>query len=401
MKRWTILIAAFIFVSSALTGVNETVIFDFSEADGGLPTAGVISDSSGNLYGTTEAGGDGVGTVFELSHANGSWAQTVIYSFNFEGGGYFPIGGLVLDAAGDLYGTTTAGGANSGGVVFELSPANGGWTENDIYSFTDDSGYDPQAALIFDKSGNLYGSSQQGGAFGYGTVFELSPSNGSWTETTLHSFDSADGDGLEPDCALVFDGSGNLYGTTSFGGKYDLGIAFELSYSHGIWNETIIHSFAYSDGASPFAGMIFDAKGNLYGTTISGGKAGDGTVFELTSSNGGWTESTLYNFCSVSDCTDGTTPYAGLIFDPQGNLYGTTNGGGTLDNGVVFRLKHSGTGWMESAYRFPGNQLDGGGPYYAGVTLVQGALYGTAVQGGGNTKLCIPNGCGVVYSIAP
>src|ERR1019366_9536867 len=209
-------------------------------------------------------------------------------------------------------------------------------------------GANPQAGLIVDAAGNLYGTTVGGGTYGYGTVFELTPNgSGGWTEKVLYSFCSQAycPDGSEPYAGLIFDAVGNLYGTTLDGGtNWFGGTVFELTPAGGgSWTETVLHSFNKNgtDGANPYAGLIFDAVGNLYGTTEEGGTYGYGTVFELTPAAGGvWTEKVLHNF--NNNGTDGGTPYAGLIFDAARNLYGTTAGGGTYYSGTVFRVNANG-----------------------------------------------------------
>jgi len=336
-------------------GWTETVLhnFDYNHKDGTLPEPSLIFDRSGNLYGTTDLGGKyEYGTAFELSpKAGGGWAETVLHSFNHNGkDGTYPYAGLIVDANGNLYGTTWEGGKSSPecktgcGTVFELSPkTRGGWTETILHSFNDKDGVLPEASLIFDASGNLYGTTFLGGKDGAGTVFELSPkTGGDWTETILHIFGEGS-DGVYPVTSLIFDASGNLYSTTFLGGNYGYGTVFELSpKTGGGWTETILHNFnnGGNGGYIPFAALILDASGNLYGATSAGGKYGSngagGTVFELSpKTGGGWTETVLHSF---GNGTDGNSPASALIFDSSGNLYGTTSGGGEYGNGTVFEV---------------------------------------------------------------
>jgi uncharacterized repeat protein (TIGR02543 family) len=319
---------------------GETELYDFlgGTADGQNPQAGLIFDSSGNLYGTTSLGGmHDDGTVFQLS-PNG--VETVLYSFSGVDG-QDPQAGLIFDASGKLYGTTASGGANGHGTAFELSPnPAGGWTESVLYNFGNGSadGMNPYAALVFDNSGNLYGTTVGGGTNGGGTVFELSPNpSGGWTESVLYNFGSGT-DGKNPLAELVFDNSGNLYGTTSKGGANNNGgTAFELSPNGGgIWTETFYSFGSGTDGASPQAGLVFDNSGNLYGTTASGGAYGGGTVFELSLSNGRCCrEGPVYSFGNGP--SDAANPYAKLVFDNSGNLYGTTSYGGSYSGGTAFK----------------------------------------------------------------
>ena len=277
--------------------------------------------------------------------AGGAWTEKVLHNFNHNGtDGYWPIASPILDAAGNLYGTTFQGGAYDLGTVFELTPTGGGWTETVLHTF---SGYtdggSPWAGLVFDTAGNLYGTTPYGGDYYAGTVFELTPTaGGGWTKQVLHSFSPDCTDGYEPYAGLIFDTAGNLYGTTSAGGTYSCngsqgGTVFELTPTEGGgWTETVLHSFNSNgtDGIIPYASLVFDTAGNLYGTTVSGGTYNYGTVFKLSPGEGGWTETVLHTF----NGTDGAAPYAGLIRDAAGNLYGTTFLGGAYGGGTVFEL---------------------------------------------------------------
>ena len=409
-------------------GWTEKVLYSFNNngTDGTNPEAGLIFDTAGNLYGTTYQGGTySIGTVFELTPtAGGGWTEKVLYSFNNNGtDGTNPEAGVILDAGGDLYGTTYSGGTYNNGTVFELTPtAGGGWTEQVLHHFnlngTD--GANPEAGLIFDAAGNLYGTTDGGGAYGGfyggdGTVFELTPTaGGGWTEEVLHNFGNST-DGINTHAGLIFDTAGNLYGTTDEGGAYGnsdnaygasgYGTVFELTpTAGGGWTEEVVHSFNFNgtDGASPHAGLIFDAAGNLYGTTTVSGTYSVGTVFELTpTAGGGWTEKVLYNFNSPLASArragaDGAFPYASLIFDVAGNLYGTTNQGGTQDTefggvGTVFELtRAAGGGWTERVlHNFDLNGTDGANPEAGLIFDAAGNLYGTT--GGGGTYRALRN----------
>jgi uncharacterized repeat protein (TIGR03803 family) len=301
--------------------------------------AGVIMDASGNLYGTTFAGGaHGVGTVYELVPRGGRWTEKVLHSFSDNGkDGYQPYAGLTSDMSGNLYGTTYFGGTHGYGTVFELSPKTGGWTETILYSFNGDKkdGYDVYSDVIFDKYGNLYGTTYGGGAYGYGTVYELSrKAAGGWTEKVLHSFNDNGSDGYDPYAGLIIDTSGNLYGTTLGGAATQNGggTVYELSPKKGGgWTEKVLNSFVDTDGLAPYGGLIFDSAGNLYGTTTYGGENDGGTVFKLTRASG-WMKQVLYAL------DDYVGPYGSLIFDSEGNLYGTTYQSWTYVNGTVFEI---------------------------------------------------------------
>ena len=311
----------------------EKVLHSFGNpgGDGQYPVAGLTLDTKGNLYGTTSGGGSGrydlgVGTVFEVTAAG---AEKVLYSFGSQpgdGDGSTPQGGLILDSKGNLYGTTLRGGAYGGGTVFEVTAAG---AEKVLYSFYSQpgDGFGPYAGLALDINGNLYGTTFYGGAYGSGTVFEVTAAG---TEKVLYSFGSSAGDGNTPSASVIFDTKGDLYGTTRYGGAYKGGTVFELTAAGA---EKVLHSFGSQagDGNTPVAALILDRKGNLYGTTWQGGAYNQGTVFELTAAG---EEKVLYSFGSQSG--DGLVPGAGLTFDKMGNLYGTTYYGGAYGNGTVF-----------------------------------------------------------------
>jgi uncharacterized repeat protein (TIGR03803 family) len=335
-------------------GWTEKVLHSFSGGEsraGYAPSGGLIFDAAGNIYGTTIWGGNGedppcdsgCGTVFELlPTADGAWSEKVLHSFGNGADGAYPQAGLIIDSAGNLYGTVPWGGANGGGVVFSLTPrVGGGWAETVLHNFgatgTDSS--HPAGNLTFDASGNLYGASLEGGSYNYGAVFELMPEGiGHWKEKTLHSFEYDGMDGVNPNGSLIFDASGNLYGTTGGGGAYNCGTAFELApQNDGSWTEQVLHSFndIKTDGYTPLGGLVLDASGNLYGTTVGGAYSG-GTVYELTPEGDGvWTERILYEFGSGSR---GLMPWTGLIFDATGNLYSTTTSGGPAGRGTAFEV---------------------------------------------------------------
>jgi uncharacterized repeat protein (TIGR03803 family) len=328
-------------------GRIEQVLFNFHSPYGDGPLAGLIFDPVGNLYGTTEGNSDSnLGAVFELTPTGGGgWTEQVLHNFN--GDGYDPEAGLVMDNAGNLYGTT--GGGNQDypyGTVFELSPTVGGeWTVKVLHSFNGADGDDPWfGSLILDGAGNLYGTTLRGGTYGAGVVFELMPTmDGNWTETVLHSFSQDGTDGCLPWGGVILDATGSLYGTTWVCGSNNAGVVFKLTPTgDGSWTETLLHTFGGgTDGANPEAALIFDSAGNLYGTTSAGGNYGYGygTVFELVpNSSGGWTEQILYNF---RNSPDGNAPDTPLVLDGAGNIYGATGGGGTYGYGTAFELTHA------------------------------------------------------------
>ncbi len=315
---------------------NETVLHSFTGPPDGIePWAGLLMDAAGNLYGTTLIGGSAsgfpYGTVFKLDLVGN---ETVLHNFpNSPGDGKFPEAALAMDPAGNLYGTTFFGGASNSGTLFKLDTSDNETVLHNFPSAPGDGSY-PIAALIRDAAGNRYGTTYAGGSLactalpgfaGCGTVFRLDASG---NETVLYSF-AGGNDGAGPEAPLIMDTAGNLYGTSALGGSFGKGIVFKLDPSG---HETVVHTFTGSDGANPFAGLIMDAAGNLYGTTTAGGPFGRGTVFKLDPSGN---VTVLHAFTGGSD---GSDSHAALIMDAAGNLYGTTDGGGTSGFGTVFKL---------------------------------------------------------------
>ena len=315
------------------TGV-ETVLHSFAGGtDGAMPQGMLIRDKAGNLYGTTTAGGAaGLGTVFKILGKK----ETVLYSFAGGQDGATPQAGLAPDAAGNLYGTTVAGGTHGNGTVFRLAPPaiqGGSWTETVLYSFgASPDGAAPVAGVTVDTAGNLYGTTSANGAYGYGTVFQLTPGTG-WTETTLHSFKNGS-DGSVPYAGLISDKSGNLYGAATQGGTAGGGTIFELSSSNGAWTFNVIYSVPGSGISGSFRDLMIDASGVIYGTTHCDGNHSAGTVYKLTPSNGAWTYQLLYTFTGGAD---GLYSFSNLVL-VQGNLYGTTANGDAHSLGGVFRI---------------------------------------------------------------
>jgi uncharacterized repeat protein (TIGR03803 family) len=292
--------------------------------------------------GGTGCGGGGCGTVFRLTvpatackTAVCAWSETVLYRFQGGSDGSGPAySDLIFDQAGDILGTTRAGGLADGGTVYELIPSGGGWLENVIYRFGGSpDGSNPNSGVILDDAGNLYGTTYFGGTDGVGTVYQLTPSGSGWTEKVLHSFPGSGEDGVVPACGLIFDRSGNLIGATAAAGSGGGGTVFQLTPSGGSWTFSLLNNF--SAGTGPYASLIMDAAGSLFGTTFTVGADGFGSVFKLTSSGGGWTYSDLYDFTGGND---GANPQSTPLFDADGNLFGTTRAGGAYGQGVVFQI---------------------------------------------------------------
>jgi uncharacterized repeat protein (TIGR03803 family) len=422
-----VVVALLILAPNAWAQSNYKRLHKFTGGkDGGRLDAPLIFDAAGNLYGTTAIGGGHhtAGTVFKMApNADGSWTKTILYIFTCRRHNCpaaAPLAGLIFDAAGNLYGTTSWGGPNGvpgGGTAFKLTHnPDDTWSASVLYSFCTVTncrdGSNLSAGLIFDQSGNLYGTTYSGAHKNHGIVFQLTPhSNGTWTEKVLHRF-MGGADGARPYAGLIFDQEGNLYGATEAGGNSSCyneggcGVVFKLTpNSNGTWTEDVLYRFTGKDGASPRAGLIFDQGGSLYGTTQTGGNLSDcngggcGVAFRLTpNSNGTWTESVLHRFTGGKD---GSAPYAGLTLDQTGNLFGTTYAGGILSDcspygcGVVFKLTpNANGGWSEVVlHRFNGVK-DGASPYANLIFGANGNLYGTT--DGGNSGLR-----GSVFEITP
>jgi uncharacterized repeat protein (TIGR03803 family) len=457
-------VAALMLAVSGLAQDSETVLHTFTGGDGVDGGNHLVADSAGNFYGTTFGGGSnstecevytgfpGCGVVFELSPTkHGPWKEKVLHVFTGGKDGGVPTGGVILDSAGNLYGTTLFGGnqrpqncqavsifAAGCGVVFKLTPtAHGPWAETVLYAFTGGAdGSEPWGNPFLDSNGNLYGMTNIGGAdsscgpppYGCGVVFKLTPAaEGPWTESVLYTF-SGGADGAFPyGDGVTFDSQGNLYGVTYYGGDTSVscfgtpgcGVVFQLApSSSGPWTETVLHAFTDgTDGAIPLSAVILDSAGNVYGTTIDGGDTtgsnclggsgippGCGVVFELT--QGTWEETVLYTFTGGSD---GASPLTPVIFDSSGNLYGVTTNGGdfrgpTCHNGgcgVVFKLTPAGQGpWTESVLHAFTGAADGRTPQSNLLFDSAGNIYGMTDYGG-DTSCNSPFGCGVVFELTP
>ncbi len=326
-----------------------SILHTFSAEDGRYPMAGVILDAEGNLYGTTYQGGRfGAGTVFKLAPSGSGqtvWTETILHDFSNGADGGGPLAGVLMDAVGNIYGTTVAGG--TGGLVFKLTPPRTGqasWTESVIHYFGGKSeGEYPHSGLTFDSSGNLYGTTSGETKFGNDTVFRLTPPtvySHRWTEEILHFFRAAR-DGAGPESDLVFDQTGHLYGTTHSGGRGGSGTVFELASpaaGKGVWTETILSTFYGKQGGGGPNGVALDLNGDVYGTTEGfGTTASGGTAFVITPPATGstaWKRTNLHIF----DGKNGYNPFGTLLRDSKGNLYGTTEGGGAYGHGAVFQI---------------------------------------------------------------
>jgi uncharacterized repeat protein (TIGR03803 family) len=396
-------------VNLAWAAPKETSLYDFNGGnnDGALPVGGLVADPAGNLYGTTGEGGSytdcspfgqSCGVVFELTPNGGGWTESILYTFTGGSDGGEPLAGLVIDNQGRLYGTTAIGGTFGNGTVFMLSFASGSWAESVLYSFRGGSdGAYPQAAVSL-RDGSIYGTTYAGGGnyclgapSGCGTIFELQPGKNGWTETVLYRFTNST-DGAFPYASLIFDPAGNLYGATTQGGylsgdcaPYGCGNVFQLAHGHTGWTLNSLHAFTYdTDGSAPIAGLLAGPNNTLYGAASGGGAGFAGTIFQLAYAKGAWTFSLLYTFSGP----DGSSPEGTLIAKGK-YLFGTTYAGGIGSGcffgapcGTVFVLQATQGGWKENVlHSFTNNGTDGTYPD-DGLILLNGGLYGTTNAGG-------------------
>jgi hypothetical protein len=421
---FVLLVAAGMSVSASLAQSGEEKVLTKLTSPNAY--GGLIWDSQGNLYGTTEGSQGAHGTVFQLRPLkNGKWAFRLLYKFSGGTDGAYPKPGLVFDSAGNLYGTTEVGGTNycnwavprTCGTVFELSPTpQGYWTEKIVYSFPGGGGAAiPSTGLVADGAGNLYGGTALGGIHPFdGAVFRLVPqADGTWVEEQLYAFDSDITAGMSPSSQLTLDGAGNVYGTTAYGGSgiycadtvNSCGTAFQLSpATSGPWTYTLVHAFcslkSCRDGGYP-VGMISDARGNLFGAANTGAVAATngGTAFEfLHAAKSRWNFRLLHTFCSLSACADGSRPIAAPTRDSAGNLYGPTGAGGTASAGTIYELSPGpkATWNFKTLHDFcaDGCPPDGWDPLGTLTLDNAGNVYGTTFAGGGNVG-------GIVFELIP
>ncbi len=401
------------------------VIHNFTGlGDGSEPNYGITLDSAGNVYGTTFSGDALTGTVYKLALRGSNWVLSPLYLFTYQGsGGSIPYATVVIGRDGSLYGTTAYGGdlqacpngSSSGcGTVFNLKPLPSippnpitPWNETVLHTFVKTDGANAYGGdLIFDVAGNIYGTTYNGGTGacfgGCGVVYKMTPSGGTWTQTVLYNFQPGT-DASHPWAGVIFDQSGNLWGTTVAGGTFGKGTIYQLIPSGGgSWTENIVYNFTGgADGDSPYAGLAFDPSGNVYGATVGGGTDSGGTVYKLTPSGGSWILTTLKSFSGTSGQL-ARGPFGRMLLDAAGNIYGATFTGQPYGFGSAFKLAPDGSGGYTytSLHDFTGG-LDGGHPRSYLVMDKNGKLYGaTAVGGSGNPTNCV-GACGVVYQIVP
>jgi uncharacterized repeat protein (TIGR03803 family) len=391
---------------TSMLGQTQKTLYSFTGgADGAYPS-GLVADIHFHLYGVTNAGGNtecnsslstGCGTVFQLTANSSGWSETVLHVFSQATDGGNPGAPAILDASGNLYGSTQYYGPYSFGALWQLTPTSGTWKENVLHSFTGGRDGFYNSGLTFDAKGHLFGAMFAGGASSDGLIFQLVPTTGGkWNDNILYNFAGGSTDGNAPSAAVTLDLHGDMYGTTYEGGPHLSGTVFEAKRTLTGWTETPIYFFPglpfgkSPNGTNPTSSVIFDRSGNLYGTTYYGGSAGVGTVYKLSpAGNGTWKQTVLYTFL---DGADGGHP-GGLLMDAAGNLYGATSGHNTL--GSVYKLSPSTGGkWTFTVlYDFQGG-LDGATPGGPLVMDSGGNIFGTAEFGGAN-------GLGVVYEITP
>jgi uncharacterized repeat protein (TIGR03803 family) len=388
-------------VGTRAAAQTEEILHNFDgpfEAGGIYPNGGLIMDSAGNLYGTTANDSDdctdsGCGTVFELVlGTDGDYTEKVLHTFSGSGkNAWGPEAGVVMDASGNLYGTTVFGGSSGSGAAFKLTLIDGVWKESVIHNFAayESDGEQPVESVALDSAGSVFGATENGGSDHAGTIFEISPNgSGGYTEKTIHSFKNTDG--AHPTGNVIIDSAGNLYTLTGIGGTIGEGTLIELSpTTSGSWTEAVLYDFSGSPG--PY--LTADASGNFYGVA-GGGNTDESFVWKLSPATGGaYTEQVLYNICTETGCPIGYGPI-GVVLDAAGNIYGTNYGGGAYTYGTAFELSPSvGGGYTATLLHSFGNGTDGAQPN--GTLLYSGGvLYGATTYGG-------KHGGGTIFQVTP
>lgn len=397
--RFAVVTLAVTFATAVWAAPTTKLVYSFGgNSDGEYTDTELVMDHAGNLYGTSVQGGiNGGGTVFQVTPDG---VHTVLYAFTGGIDGGEPYKGVTLDPQGNLYGTAVTGGGGSCeggcGVIFELLNSNGSWIFHVIHTFS--GGFDgsgPGSPLAFDSSGNLYGTTPTGGGRGVGVVYCMSPNtNGAWSFQVIHTFTGGfDGSGGSAS-ALLIDKTGNLYGTCTVGGVNGLGTVYRMFFSNDHWHFQTLYAFRGSpDGALPYGGLVLDKAGNLYGTTYYAGANDLGTVYRLSHVKGQWIETVLHSFKGGAT---GDSPISSLVAGKDGSLYGTTSDGGAASCGcgVIYKMTHTSAGWSQSVvYRFPGTPSPGFA-YNGMIRDPEGNFYGATVHGGAGND-------GAIYKFTP
>jgi uncharacterized repeat protein (TIGR03803 family) len=388
--------AVFVLSLATATAATTEVIFSCEEDEGEYADTDLETDNTGNIYGTTVLGGEfGGGTVFQLSRTPNGWVHTVLYSFTGGADGGEPYKGVTLDSEGNLYGTAVTGGSGSCeggcGVAYKLTKSGGTWTQTIIHPFTGgNDGSGPGARLTVDQSGNVYGMAPTGGAYGLGTIYKIHQEpNGPWSFKVIHAF-TGGADGGSGSAGRMILRNGRLYGAATTGGTYGSGIVFEITPRGARWDFRTLYSFrGQPDGSFPYGALLFNSSGNIYGTTYYGGANNIGAVYELSPRlTGEWNENVLYSFQAGSD---GNSPISNLVFGGPGNLnlYGTTSEGG-LGSGTIFKLSPIGGGqWTETVVHLFQGPPDGAFAYNGLVVDRLRNYYGATVHGGDDDDGCV------------
>jgi uncharacterized repeat protein (TIGR03803 family) len=391
-------------VGQAGAANTTEVIFSFAEEAGEYPSTELVMDGAGNIYGTAVQGGQfGGGTVFQLAPSGDGWTYTVLHDFTGGADGGQPYGGVTLDPQGNLFGTAVIGGSggvcveDGCGVAYMLTKDGGTWTHSVIHDFTGgNDGFGPGVGLTRDARGNLYGMTPTGGAYGLGTIFQLKRNhNGTWTQRVIHTFTGGLDGATGSAGRLLLDDAGNLSGVATVGGAHGAGTAFRLRRApRGRWRLKTLYAFKGQPFAgNPYGALLFDEAGSLYGTTYYDGEYDLGTVYKLTREDGSWTETVLYSFRGGMD---GASPISNLVFDESGTIYGTTSEGGApgCGCGTIFRLTEANGEWTESVVHAFEGTPDGAYPYAGMLVGMSGTFFGATVHGGDDDD-------GSIYEFTP
>jgi uncharacterized repeat protein (TIGR03803 family) len=391
--------------SVALPAQSYSVIHYFTGAGDGYYPWGLTIDQAGNLYGATLSGGpSGQGEIFRMARRGSGWTLTPLYHLGGLGVVFGPDGKLYGTGGGALgLGGVFSLAPPASACATVLCP----WTATILHSFAggpDDGAGPANADLVFDQQGNIYGTTSAGGSGacsgGCGTVYRLSHDNGGWSSSVLYSFQGYSPDDFSPFGGVIFDQAGNLYGTAQ-GGPLNAGTVYQLTPNNGSWSKSTIYEFdaGNNQGFEPYASLLLGPSGAMYGTTQAGGEGQNGTAFELTPSNGGWNFTLLYSLSGPNTNAGSEAP---LTQDAAGNLYGTTTDAGAYGYGNVFKLTYTNGSWIYSSLH-DFQRSDGWGPQSKVVIDAQGHLYGTTINGGPENPACGGSGatCGVVWEIVP